>query len=287
MTHLATPSPEELAQRRKSLKQQRRIRNLQNIWRVLAATGLAAGAFWMIHNPFWLLLQGPHQVIIDGNEMMTDATIHELLGLQYPQPIFKLQPEAIVARLSDQSPVAFARVNRQLFPPRLEISLQERQPVAITIPTRPAAASSGDPTPDSHPGLLDAEGHWMAQRDVKGLEHATELPGLRVRGFHTRYRLQWPILYQSLQTSPVPIYEIDWRSPNNLILQTEAGIVHLGIYDPQRLQQQLSILPQLQGLTSNSSVPAVEYVDLSNPQVPAVKLQDPLPSAEQTPEETY
>jgi len=36
MTNLATPSPEELSERRRSLRKQRRIRNLQNIWRVLA-----------------------------------------------------------------------------------------------------------------------------------------------------------------------------------------------------------------------------------------------------------
>ncbi|MEM6838961.1 MAG: FtsQ-type POTRA domain-containing protein [Cyanobacteria bacterium P01_C01_bin.120] len=271
MTPLVTPSAEELSERRRSLRKQRRVRNLQNIWRVLAISGLAAGAFWLIRNPFWLLLHHPDQVVIDGNKMLTDASIHELLALEYPQRIFDIEPEALIERLSTQAPIDQVWVSRQLFPPRMAVVVQERLPVAVTIPSRPGV-TVGDPAPTSHPGLIDDTGQWMAQSDVGGLNHDFAVPKLQVRGFHQRYQRQWPSLYQALQTSSVNIHEVDWRSPNNLILHTEIGEIHCGVYEPQRLLEQLALLPQLRSLTNDPKAPAVDYVDLTNPQVPSVKL---------------
>jgi cell division protein FtsQ len=189
MTNLATPSPEELADRRRTLKRQRRIRNLQHLWRIVAITGLAASTIWLIRNPFWLLLRDRQQVIIDGNEMLSDDAIYQVLALDYPQRIFDIQPEQLVERLRTEAPVAYAQVNRQLFPPRVEITLQERIPVAVTVPSRPLA--DNPPTPMHQPGLLDSEGYWIAQSAVVGLEQDFALPTLKVRGFHVRYRSQW------------------------------------------------------------------------------------------------
>lgn len=283
MTNLATPSPEELSDRRRSLRKQRRLRNLQNIWRVLAISGLAAGAVWLIRNPYWLLLRHSDQVTIEGNEMLSDAAVHELLALEYPQRIFDLQPEQLIERLLTQSPIAHAQVSRELFPPRLEIMLQERLPVAVTVPSRPGLTVVDEPTPTSHPGLLDSEGYWMAQAVAVGLHEEFALPELQVRGFHPRYQSQWPQLYQAIQTSPVAVQAIDLRSPNNLILETAIGRVHLGIYDPRRLSEQLAILPRLRTLTGDPNAPAVDYIDLANPQVPAVKLSQPPAAPEATP----
>ncbi|WP_204137084.1 cell division protein FtsQ/DivIB [Halomicronema sp. CCY15110] len=273
MTNLATPSPEELADRRRTLKRQRRIRNLQHLWRIAAITGLAVSTIWLIRNPFWLLLRDQQQVIIDGNEMLSDDAIYQVLALEYPQRIFDIEPEQLVERLRTEAPVAYAQVNRQLFPPRVEITLQERIPVAVTVPSRPLA--DNPPTPMHQPGLLDSEGYWIAQSAVVGLDQDFALPTLKVRGFHVRYRSQWSQLYETLQSSPVEIQEIDLRSPNNLIIQTEVGTIHLGGYDARRLSEQLAILPQLRQLTSDPQAPRVDYVDLANPQVPAVKLAEP------------
>jgi len=284
MTNLATPFPEELSERRRSLRKQRRIRNFQNLWRVLAISGLAAGSFWLIRNPFWLLLRSSEQVIIEGNEMLADSAVHEVLALEYPQRIFDIEPEQLIEQLSTQGPIAHAQVSRQLFPPRVEITVQERLPVAVTVPSRPGSATTTEePTPTTHAGLLDSEGHWMPQDPAMGLNREFKLPALRVRGFHPRYQVQWPQLYQAIQTSQINIQEVDWRSPNNLILQTELGNVHLGIYDARRFAEQRASLPRLRSLTSNPDAPAVDYIDLANPQVPAVKLAQPPASAAETP----
>ena len=122
----------------------------------------------------------------------------------------------------------------------------------------------------------------MPQTSV-GVNREFNVPALRVRGFHPRYRSQWPQLYQALQTSEIAITEVDWRSPSNLIVQTELGQVHLGVFSPQRLQTQLATLPRFRSLTDQTNLPAVDYIDLVRPETPAVKLVNPAASASDSP----
>lgn len=285
MTDLASPSPEELSNRRRALKKQRRLRNLQNIWRVVAISGFAAGAVWLIKNPFWLTLRSSEQVLIQGNEMLADASIQDLMGLEYPQPLLEVEPEAVAQRLRQQSPIAFVQVERRLFPPRLEILLQERQPVAMTIPSSPMQAPNeeAEKKPATHPGLVDVEGYWMPQDPTMGFDSTFDVPALRVYGFHTRYQIQWTELYQAIQDSPVKVIEVDLRSPSNLILKTEIGTVHLGIYSPYRFREQLAMLPRFQSFTANSNTPEIDFIDLSNPQMPAVKLSQNVETEDESP----
>jgi cell division protein FtsQ len=274
MTDLVNPSPEDLSSRRRALKKQRRIRNLQNIWRVLAISGLAAGSLWLLRHPFWLMLRSSDQVVVDGNEMMADQAIRDVMALEYPQPLMDIEPEALAQRLQTHAPIALAQVERRLFPPRLEVQLQERRPVAVTVPSKPdnTITTETDKTPTNTAGFIDAEGYWMPQQDGMQLDQTFKRPTLRVWGYHHRYQAQWADLYQNLQSSPVDITEIDWRSPSNLIMQTEVGRVHLGVYEAQRFQDQLAILPRFQALTTEPNVPSIDFIDLSNPQTPAVKL---------------
>ena len=273
MTDLSALSPEDLANRRRALRRQRRIRNLKNIWRLLAVSGMTAGTLWLISNPFWLL-RSRHQVIVEGNELLSDEAIQSLLPLEYPQPLLGVEPEHMAQFLQTQSPVAYASVTRQLFPPRLEVHVQERQPVAVTVPThpQPATQSMQDSTPTHHPGLLDRQGYWTAQVSFTDIDPDFDLPTLKVKGFSAQHQSQWPSLYQAIQASPVGILEVDWRLPSNVILHTQLGMVHLGIYDPRLIRQQLSTLDQLRSLAQAENTPEVEYIDLSNPNSPAIKV---------------
>lgn len=274
MTDFMTPSSEELSNRRRALKKQRQMRNLQAIWRFFAVLTLMTGTAWLIRHPFWLSLYSHEQIIIHGNSLLSDESIYTLLQLDYPKPLLEIEPEKVAAILQTQSPIALVQVSRQLLPPRLEITLQERQPVAVTIPPRPETTLSKERTLANHPGLLDSEGYWMPQDAIATLNDNFEFPTLTIRGFHERYRAQWPELFKAIQTSSVEIIGVDWRSPNNLILETELGIVHLGIYDAQLIDEQISTLSQFRPLRESQNETSIEYIDLSNPRNPAVKVSE-------------
>lgn len=272
MTDFAPTSAEELASRRQMLRRQRHIRNLQNIWRVLAVSGIAAGTLWLVSHPVWML-RSRDQISVEGNELLADEAVQALLPLQYPHPLLEIKPAQMAQFLQTQSPVAYAEVSRRLLPPRLEVYVRERYPVAVTIPMqpKPLETSAQESTPAHQPGLLDSQGHWMAQSSFTQIEPDFHFPELQVKGFDTKYQRQWQSLYQAIQASPVKVSTVDWQIPSNVILHTQLGKVHLGIFDPQSIHQQLSTLAQLRSLTSADNIPEVEYIDLRNPKTPAVK----------------
>ena len=272
MTDFASTSSEELANRRQALRRQRRVRNVQTIWRILAISGMAAGSLWLIARPVWVI-HNSDQIAVEGNERLSDAAIQSLLPLEYPQSLLEVKPEQVAQFIQTQAPVAYVEVTRQLLPPRLNVYVQERHPVAVTIPMQPKPLSvlAQDSSPVHQPGLLDSQGYWMAQSSFSNIAPDTPLPELKVKGFDSKYQAEWSSLYQALQTTSVTVSEVNWQTPSNVILHTPIGPVHLGVLDPETIQQQLSTLAQLRSLTSADNIPEVEYIDLSNPESPAIK----------------
>ncbi|MEO1095493.1 MAG: FtsQ-type POTRA domain-containing protein [Cyanobacteria bacterium J06638_28] len=273
MVDLVSPSVQELAERRRTLRRQRRVRNLQSLWRIIAVSGMAVGTLWWLTHPFGIL-HSSEQITVEGNELLSDAAIRALLPLNYPQPLLEVETEQLAEALQEQAPVIEVVVTRELFPPRLQVRLQERRPIALTVPTHPPSdsAPSRPYTPAQNPGLLDAQGFWLPQARFVEVEPQFELPALQVRGFQHQYQAQWQSLYASLVASPITVSEIDWRTPSNMILQTELGIVHLGVYTPPTFEAQLATLERLRSLATTNGAPDVEYIDLSNPQSPTVKI---------------
>ena len=102
------------------------------------------------------------------------------------------------------------------------------------------------------------------------LDDSLSLPSLKVLGMREQQRSQWSALYQSVQRTPISIYEIDWRDPSNLILETELGRVHFGPYS-DRLDGQLQVLDQLRELPQQIDMADVDYIDLRNPDSPLIQ----------------
>ena len=74
----------------------------------------------------------------------------------------------------------------------------------------------------------------------------------------------------SHHTITCKISEIDWQNPSNLILTTSIGKVHLGSYT-SKFPQQLMMLEKLQVITQKVSREKILYIDLTDPDLPAVK----------------
>ncbi|MFE4107775.1 cell division protein FtsQ/DivIB [Almyronema epifaneia] len=267
---LTAVSPTALAARRQQLRRQRQIRVLQSLWRNAALLGLTAGVVWSTTLPKWLIYT-PEQVEIQGNEILSAAAIRASLTIDYPQSLLALHPHEIAEQLEANAPIAQAMVTRRLFPPGLTIQVQEREPVAIALPD---TVMSGDADPEGfrhQAGLLDASGTWMPQSSFASFSDASALPQLKVRGMQAQYQADWPTLYQAVSQSSIKIYEIDWRQPNNLVLHTELGTVHVGAYS-DRFQAQIAALSQLRHLDQRLAEQDIAYIDLSSPQKPVIQM---------------
>lgn len=260
MAPLASPSPRALRERRQQLRRRRRWRLVQQSWQFLAVAGLAVGLGWVAVSPVWVL-RGPNQVRVEGNRLLSEAAVRDLLPLAYPQSLWKLQPRQLARELEARAPIERATAIRQLVPPGLTVQVRELQPVAI-------AEFEGAP-PDQQVGLLDPRGFWIPLDRYRAVQSEMALPDLKVLGDPERYRPHWPAVYRSLAEIAVEIREIDWRDPANIVLRTELGPVHCGSYGPQ-FPEQMAALQRLGRLPEQVPASQIDYIDLRDPQAPSV-----------------
>jgi cell division protein FtsQ len=272
MTDLPSVSRRQLLKRRQVLKQQRRIHLGQSSWRLLALAGLTGLMIWAVSQPIWLI-RSPREIQVRGNQLLSDSLLQDLVPLDYPQSLLEVQPDTIARQLLQRAPLLGAEVDRQLLPPGLKVTVQERVPVAVVLSAQP-----GDDEPQPH-GLIDAQGAWMPITSFGLGPTAKQLPGLQVHGLQPQYKRYWPQVYATIHRSPVAIQSIDWSDPSNLVLATDLGVVHLGPYSPE-LEQQLAMLDKMRNLPDHMQSAEVAYIDLSKPNQPAISLNDaPVPTA--------
>ncbi|MDJ0704088.1 MAG: FtsQ-type POTRA domain-containing protein [Leptolyngbyaceae cyanobacterium MO_188.B28] len=275
MPDFAPISQTELLDRRQSLRRQRRFKLLQTLWRSIAISGLTAGLIWVATLPIWLI-RSPEQIEIQGNQLLSTETIHTLLPIAYPQSLLEVKPQVVAAHLTSQAHIAEAIVSRRIFPSGLEIRVRERRPVALSLPDSLVPKQGKNAAPQlSQVGLLDANGIWMPHESFTFQEQASSLPTLKVRGMRENYRSAWISLYQTISRSPIEVLEIDWRDPNNLILHTELGTVHMGPYT-SKFPMQLSELDRMRNIrdelkkqmNNHFRNKEIDYIDLTNPTQP-------------------
>ena len=263
MAEFSHLSRSELAERRRKLRWKRRWRALRSFWRSLVALTLAVGAIWVVTLPGWVIHR-PEQVEIQGNEVLPAEAVRKLLPLDYPEALWEIQPQEISQALVERGAIASASVERRLFPPGITVTIQERRPVAIAYnityndPANPAPPSSGFDME-----LLDATGAIIPVKNYTAMNPTSALPPLKVIGFRAADRRQWTLLYQELKDSGVPVSEIDWRDPGNIILTASLGPVYVGSYSP-RFAEQLSYLKTMLQNEQVQAVGAIAYIDLRN-----------------------
>ena len=268
MAGIGSVCSSKLKNRRQELQSRRRMKSCQAIWRSLMISSIAGGLFWAITLPNWTIRQGS-QIDIEGNQLLSQEEIRVLIPLSYPQSLLHLQAQQLSKQLESIPPIAQATVTRQLLPPRLTIEVRERQPVATVL--LPGVAANQAESQTGKIGFLDRQGILIPKSFYKRIEENFELPNLKVIGFGEQYRPYWSELYQLINHSTVKVFEVDWQDPSNLILKTELGTVHFGPYTSQ-LPEQLAVLARMRALPGRVKASKILYIDLTNPEFPAIQL---------------
>ncbi len=296
MPDIAPVTRNELQQRRRQLKTNRRNRLLQTSWRSVVVLGLAAATVWIILQPNWVIRRS-QQVTIEGNRFLTTQSIRSLLPIQYPQSLLRIQSSQISDALTTKAPIAEAVVERHLFPPGLVIKVRERQPVAQAIygsGGKPAQSDSkivadedkGKTTdkPSSNPGnlekaaidstppdaFLDENGMILPIKSYAELSQRIKMPDLKILGNPDVYRGQWNSFYPILRRSPVKIQSIDWQNPTNVRLNSEMGRIHLGPFG-RTFALQIRSLDKMRQLPKRLPPEQIDYIDLRNPTKPIIQ----------------
>jgi cell division protein FtsQ len=226
---------------------------------------ILCGSLWGICQLDWTISK-PEQVRIEGNQYLRDTTIRSMLEISYPTSLMALGSEQIAAKPIERGLMVDGRVGRGLFPPHLTVRVRDLPPVARLV--------------------RDAASETQIYIDERGLELpiasyrqsvSQALPTLQLQLPAQGSCPQWVQLYRVVRTSPVEIGTIDCRDPHNLSLQTEVGKVRLGAFsDLNRLIGQIQQLDRLREWQKHTLDRDVEGLDLENPDLPKLQLQQPV-----------
>lgn len=274
------PTREALRQRRQQLRQQRRSSFLQAVWRLGVSVGVLSGLGVMIRHPYWQLVD-PEQIVVTGNQWLSDDQIRQNLGIRFPVELWHIQPQSLEDALLattlipnhngtnnsstnesgtvvvGQSPVRSVLIHRQLIPAGLRIHVEERIPVARS-------------TVQGIPGFVDQEGAWLSLQHYPEL--VSRLPGLTLEGWEHHAPDSWATLLRGLKTSVVRIDQVIWPAGEALRLETEIGPVVLGSLG-DNLAEQLYVLGQMRELEQycNCSPDEIEFIDLTSARAPSIQ----------------
>lgn len=239
---------------------------------MLATLGLASGLVWALIFPRWTIASSD-EIEIAGNRLLQEAAIARLLAwgkAEASTPLLLLDPQHLAARLQASAPLARVTVSRTLLPLGLTVTVVERPPVAATLPEADASPTDASPpVPSGQEGLLDATGVWLPK---SAFTTAVTLPALQVRGYDPGDRARWQQLYAAIARAPFAVTAVDLQDPDNAILEiADLGPVHLG-GALERLDQQLATAARLQAaLPQHPRADRIAYIDLRNPDAPAVR----------------
>lgn len=223
------------------------------LWRACFLVSCILGLGWLATFPIWQI-KAQSQVEIEGEKLVNRETIYQALDFSYPQLVWTVDGAVLTQKLKALPTIQAAKINKQIIPPKIIISVQETTPVALA-------------TWQGKVGFLDIHGTWVAQDFYTNIDNDLTLPKLIVLNYQPRSQKSWNTLYQLISLYPeLKINEVQWNHSGNLFLKTKIGRVSLGT-NLSRLEEQFKILLKLQNLPQKIDPQKIAYIDLSNPQM--------------------
>ncbi|MBW0166355.1 MAG: FtsQ-type POTRA domain-containing protein [Vulcanococcus sp.] len=258
-----TPTRPVIApERRRQLRQQRRQERLRQLWRITLFSAAAAGLGWGLLREGWVL-RNPDQIEVLGSSQVSREQVIREAQLRLPQPLLNLKPQELAQRLAAGLPVEQVQVSRLMLPPRLRISLVEREAVAKAQ----RRSSKG-----MERGYVDRLGNWMTSRQKRG-SGANRTPQVMVIGWQERLRAPLAEVMAQEDRLGSTLQQVRFEPNGSLWLRTAAlGDVHLGLPD-ERLSRRLDVLRHLSThLPKQIKTLKIQSIDLSDPEQPELGL---------------
>ena len=248
--------------RRRELRRQRRQTLLIQLWRLVALLLISGGFAWILLRHGWTL-RGPEAVVVNGAVALEKKQVVKAANLSFPQPLLEVSPRALEQQLISTLPVQTARVERQMMPARLIVSLKPHIPIA-------KAERQGRSGRER--GLLNAEGRWIPLTDPS----PQPLTDILVRGWNEEQRVHVAALLQQRDRFEGMLKTIVLHPDGDISLITKGlGRVDLG-GEPALLNTQIETIVHLnKTLPEHLRQAGQSSLDLSNPDRPELQLPAP------------
>ncbi len=245
---------------------------LIEIWQLLVFSSTSIFLIFIFLNQAWEPI-GFDQTYITGLYGITKNDIKKITDNFYPRNLLELNPKEIESYLRKNLPIKDISVSRSFFPPKIQLNIKEREPIAFAI---------RDLLNSTEKGMIDLEGAWIPLQYVnKSNKNKIKLfienwtPNKKneiTKIIKNRFILQSPL--QKIKISPLQEISIKTEHFNAVLLGA----------DTDRLIEQINKLNQLQNSLPNLLINTkVKIVDLTDPSKPELKIERMLKNEEQTP----
>nr|YP_009545916.1 cell division protein FtsQ [Glaucocystis incrassata]ASQ39977.1 cell division protein FtsQ [Glaucocystis incrassata] len=190
----------------------------------------------LISTALYILLISPASWISDyqsveiyGNKFISTDRLKKtvLSPYKHAEWVWWMHPSQIKYRLKKNHKIINKiSVSRQLFPSKIQIYISEYNVVGVVFQDHGNQIR----------GFLSQEGVFIPiSKDLhfKNLDKKRVNNFIGIRGINNFFdgnQNLWLPIYEKLKSCPVKIFGIDWRDPENLILETEIGTVYVGEY---------------------------------------------------------
>ncbi len=236
-------------------------RRIQDILFLAATFFLLAFFYWISELPFFKV----EQIRIHGMAYYSDEKIRSLLEKQKGERLFLINPIPLEQEIKATAPgIRKVKVLRWLFPARLEIYAEERAPwlyweeAGIWIDSDGISLTDlqTEPTPKKGPYLSCPEGI----KDNAGIFHLTPEIQQTVR----KIAFNLPASMDQLQKVLI-------GKDGGIILIYGGYTFQLG--NSQGLDKKIATLYSLLGISQKYEPSAVEYINITVPDKPAIKFK--------------
>nr|ASQ39830.1 cell division protein FtsQ [Glaucocystis sp. BBH] len=208
------------------------LEELKEVFELITPSAIAR----LISTGLYILLISPacwisdyQSVEIYGNKFVSTDRLKKTILSPYKHAewVWWMHPSQIKYRLKkNHRIIQKIYISRQLFPSKIQIYISEYDIVGIIF----------DDDGNQIRGLLSREGVIIPiSKDIhfKNLDkmRLSNFVGIRgINNFFEGNQNLWIPIYEKLKSCPVKIFGIDWRDPENLILETEIGTIYVGEY---------------------------------------------------------
>ncbi len=259
----------QLKQQLAHLNSNHRQQQALYLWRALIL-GLFSGSLLVALVLYPRKIIKPSQIVINSDRSINKEKIYQNLDIQVAKsestqsqlPMFlnarspwTVSSKNIIARLEAISAIETARITKTIFPPVINIYLQERVPVVTAIS-------------EGKVGFLDRQGNWLDPSLYNYRSEKLPLTKIKVVNFTNKNKRTYAKLFQLISSYPsIGVKEIIWNEAGNLSLITKDLKVRFGS-NPKFIKQQFNYLVSFPLNSSEKALHNSSWLDLSNPASP-------------------
>ncbi len=219
--------------RRRKLQLERRNEQITNLWRIFIFSTITSGLGLLVfkngRSPINIA-----EIEVNGSSKIQAISIVDASGWNFPKPLFSINPEALKDKLIKELPLQSISIRRRLIPPRLEIEVKERKPIAFADKRIPEGREKG---------MLDESGQWMPMK----MASQTTPPekDIYVEGWMASHRNWISFILKNQEKLGSPLKKIIINPNGEINLKTQDfEVIYLGsngIY----LKEQINVLQKL------------------------------------------